>query len=136
MEPKHHDIIHDTKSSPKIWRWFFFISGIVATIAYRVIFLLDPFWVEVAWYTGTIGFILYFGHRSLIENKRANMVKDYNLIGALQKSDLPQDQKSALLYLTKTSLTSKARLNSAFIFWISLVVFILNFATDMYHAFF
>lgn len=136
MEPQHHDIIHDTKPSPKVWRWFFFITGIIATVAYRIIFLLDPFWVEIAWYTGTIGFILYFGHRSLIENKRADMVKDYNLIGALETSDLKQDQKATLLYLTRTSLTSKARLNSAFIFWLSVLVFILNFGTDIYHAFF
>lgn len=136
MELQHHDIIHDTKPSPKVWRWFFFAAGIIATIAYRIIFLLDPFWIEVAWYTGTIGFMLYFGHRSIIESKRAKLVKDYGLIEALKESSISEDKKMALLYLTKTSLTSKARLNSAFIFFASLLVFTANFAIDIYHLWF
>lgn len=118
--------------SPKYLRLFFFIAGIVATIAYRIIFLLSPFWIEVAWYTGTIGFILYFGHRSIVEMKRANLVKEYNLIESLEKSGIEENKKSALLYLIKTSLTSKARLNSAFIFFASVAVLILNLIMDMY----
>ncbi|MSU60735.1 MAG: hypothetical protein EXS52_02350 [Candidatus Staskawiczbacteria bacterium] len=135
MEPKKHNIANDTKPSPKIWRWFFFVIGIIATVAYRIIFLLDPFWIEVAWYTGTIGFMLYFGHRAIIEAKRAKIVKDYQLIETLEKSSIGNDEKTALLYLTKTSLTSKARFNSAFIFFASVIVFIMNFAIDIYHFF-
>src|SRR3989344_8225781 len=136
MQLKKQPIEKHIQPSPAFWRLFFFLSGIIATIAYRIIFLLSPFWIEVAWYTGTIGFILYFGHRSIIEGKRAKMVKDYDLINALEKSSIGDDQKSALLYLTKTSLTSKARLNSAFIFFASLLVFVMNFVTDMYHLLF
>ena len=52
--------------NPKPIRLFFFWAGITATIAYRVIIVLNlysPFWVKIAWYVGTIGFVLYFGHR-------------------------------------------------------------------------
>ena len=121
------------KPSPKYLRWFFFISGIIATIAYRIIFLLNAYWIEVAWYIGTIGFILYFGHRMLIETKRAKMVKDFQLIQVLEKSQIEEKEKSALLYLIKTSLTSKARFNSAFIFIASLVVLVASLAIDIYH---
>ena len=119
--------------SPKLFRWFFFLAGIIATIAYRIIFLLSPYWIEVAWYIGTVGFILYFGHRTIVETKRANLVKEYDLMGAVEQSDIHGDKKKALLYLIKTSLTSKARYNSFFIFILSFIVLILNLAMDLYY---
>lgn len=115
----------------KFWRLFFFLTGIIATIAYRIIFLLDPFWVKIVWYIGTIGFILYFWHRSHIESKRANMVRDYDLINVIEKSDINGEQKSALSYLIKTSLTSKARYNSAFIVIVSLMALVISIALDL-----
>ncbi len=132
MQLEKQDILKDTQPSPKFWRWFFFLSGIIATIAYRIIFLLNPFWIEIAWYVGTIGFTLYFGHRAIIEAKRAGMVKNYDLVKALEKNSIDENQRAALLYLTKTSLTSKAKLNSAFIFFLSLLVFVANFVIDMF----
>ena len=119
--------------SPAYLRYFFFISGIIATIAYRIIFLLDSFWIEVTWYIGTIGFALYFGHRMFVENKRAQLVKNFQLTEAVQESAIPNDKKTALLYLIKTSLTSKARFNSAFIFISSVVVLAANAAIDLYN---
>jgi len=47
-------------------RLLYFWIGIVATIAYRVIVVLNnvsAVWVQVAWYIGTVGFIFYFAHR-------------------------------------------------------------------------
>ena len=129
--------MHESKIEPssKYLRVFFFLCGIIATIAYRIIFLLDSFWIEVAWYTGTAGFIIYFGHRASVENKRAELVKEYGLISAIENSDVESRKKSALLYLIKTSLTSKARYNSAFIFILSALVFFMNVTMDVYYFF-
>lgn len=132
MQSEKHKITKGIEPSSKFWRLFFFLSGIVATIAYRIIFLLNPLWIQIAWYTGTIGFILYFGHRWKVESKKAKLVRDYNLVKVLEKSDIEEDKKSALLYLIKTSLTSKARFNSAFIFLLSLIVFIVSAVIDIF----
>ncbi|MDO8524645.1 MAG: hypothetical protein Q7R99_03380 [bacterium] len=118
--------------SSKFLRLFFFLSGIIATIAYRIIFLLDPFWIKVSWYIGTIGFILYFGHRSDIERKRANLIKDHNLVEVIEKSDINEKEKPALSYLIKTTLTSKARINSAFIFFVSLIALVVSAVIDIF----
>ena len=136
MQSKKHAIEKKIEPNSKFLRIFFFLSGIIATIAYRIIFLLDPFWIDVAWYAGTIGFILYFGHRSSVEMKRAKLVKDYKLVEVLEKSDVNEEEKSALLYLIETSLTSKARFNSVFIFILSLLVFIVSLTIDIYHFLF
>ena len=70
------------KPNPKPIRLFFFWTGIIATIAYRIIIVLNfysPMWVKISWYIGTIGFIIYFWHRSDIQKKRAALVDEHNL---------------------------------------------------------
>ncbi len=114
----------------KLTRYFFFLAGIIATIAYRITPFLNPLAVKISWYIGTVGFILYFTHRAQIENKRANLVKEYNLIDAVEKSSLQGDQKTAVSYLVKTSLTSKAKYNSAFIVLFSLLALIISIFID------
>lgn len=118
-------------SGSKYARYLFFATGIVATIAYRITPFLQPFWVKVAWYIGTVGFILYFLHRSHIETKRAKMVKEYDLVNAVEGSSLQGEQKTAVSYLVKTSLTSKARYNSLFIVLASLLALIGAIVIDL-----
>lgn len=129
-----HEIAKKIEPSSKYSRFFFFWSGIVATIAYRIIFLLNSFWIQVAWYTGTIGFILYFYHRSMVETKRANLVKEYELIKVVEQSDMETEKKEALSYLIETSLTSKARFNSLFIFFASVIALIISLVIDIYKS--
>ena len=124
-------ITQETKAGPQVVRLFFFVVGIIATIAYRITPFLTPLWVKVAWYVGTVGFILYFWHRSHIEAKRANLVKEFNLVEAVEKSDLPAPQKSAASYLITTSRTSKARFNSAFIVAVSVLALVASIIIDL-----
>jgi len=129
------DVLKVIEPNPRPVRLFFFWVGIIATVAYRIVIVLNlysPFLVKIAWYIGTIGFVLYFGHRYNIAKKRANLVKDYNLIKALDSCDIESDQKQALHYLVKTSLTSKSRWNSGFIFILSALALILGIALDIW----
>ncbi len=120
--------------NPKPVRLFFFLAGIIATIAYRIIIVLNfysPLWVKVSWYIGTVGFILYFGHRYNVARKRAKLIKDYSLIEAVQKAGcIDAQKKEALYYLVKTSLTSKSRWNSAVIFILSVLALITGIILD------
>lgn len=121
--------------SPKPVRLFFFWAGIIATIAYRIIVVLNiysPLWVKIAWYIGTVGFVFYFWHRFIVAKKRADLVKNYKLIEAVEQSDIKGEQKTALHYLVKTSLTSKSRWNSGLIFLLSIAALILGIVLDIY----
>ncbi len=122
--------------NPKPVRLFFFVAGIVATVAYRIIIVLNwysPLWVKISWYVGTIGFILYFGHRFNVAKKRAKLVSDYKLIEAVEKAERIEPQKKlALNYLVKTSLTSKSRWNSAVIFGLSAIALIVGIIIDIW----
>jgi len=121
--------------NPKLIRLFFFGMGIIATIAYRIIIILNlysPLWVKIAWYIGTIGFVLYFGHRFDIAKKRSRLVKDYQLIEAVNKADCIEPQKKlALHYLVKTSLTSKSQWNSGIIFVLSFIALLIGIFMDI-----
>jgi len=122
------------KTSPKPVRLFFFWAGIIATVAYRIIVVLNyysPLWVKIAWYIGTIGFVLYFWHRFRIAKKRADLIRDYNLLEAVNDCSLEKKQKEALSYLVKTSLTSKSRWNSGLIFILSVAALILGIILDI-----
>jgi hypothetical protein len=110
------------------------LTGIIATIAYRIIIVLnfyDPFWVKVAWYIGTMGFILYFGHRYSIQKKRANLVEKYGLIHLAQETKAKGKQKKALEYIVRTTLNSKSQWNSLFIFVLSLLALVVGILMDM-----
>ncbi len=134
MEDK--ETLKAIEPSPKPIRLFFFAMGIIATIAYRIIIVLNLYsslWVKIAWYIGTIGFIFYFGHRFDVARKRANLVKDYKLIEAVDKADCIEPQKKlALHYLVKTSLTSKSQWNSGLIFALSFLALLIGIFIDIY----
>jgi len=122
------------KPNIKPIRFSFFLAGIIATLAYRSIIVLNAYsayWVKVFWYVGTIGFILYFGHRYEIQKRRANLVSDYNLIKEVEKAkNVKGKKREALIYIVKTTLTSKAQWNSGFIFILSVIALIIGILLD------
>ena len=129
------DSLKIIEPSPKYIRWFFFWAGLIATIAYRIVIVLNlysPFLVKVSWYIGTIGFILYFGHRYDVAKKRANLVEDYDLVKTVDSiKDIDPQKKMALHYLIQTSLTSKSRYNSALIFILSVFALAIGIYLDV-----
>jgi len=124
------------KPNPRPVRLFFFWAGIIATFAYRIIIFLNfynPIWVKIAWYIGTVGFALYFWHRSSVQKKRKELVKEYGLEELVDQ--LPDDEgrrKEALEYLVRTSRTSKSNYNSLFIFWLSAFALVVGIIFDIF----
>lgn len=125
----------EIKYTPKSLKWFFFWTGIIATLAYRIIIVLNfysPLWVKISWYVGTIGFILYFGQRWHIQSKRARVIRDYKLIEAIDNAPhIRGKQKKALHYVMENTLKSRSKWNSAFIFWLSVLALIVGIILDI-----
>lgn len=122
-----------TVHSPVV-RLFFFWCGIIATFAYRIIVVLNNFseiWVQIAWYIGTIGFILYFWHRFQVSEKRTKLIEQYKLrekvngIGGLSDGD-----KDAMEYIFNSVHSSKERINYIFIFVVSFLALIVGIYLD------
>jgi hypothetical protein len=115
-------------------KMFFFVAGIIATLAYRVIIVLNfynPLWVKVSWYIGTVGFILYFGFRYDVQRRESKIVSDYGLLGVIDKTSIKGKQKKALKYILRTNLNSKARWNSLFICLLSILALLVGIVFDL-----
>ncbi len=110
--------------SNKYYRYLVFLVGIIATIAYRIIIILNyysSFWVEVSWYIGTIGFIWYFAHRYRVQNHYSEIIKERKLKDKLCKNKLNKDDCQALSHIINSLDSSKAKWNSILIFIFSIL---------------
>lgn len=107
-------------SAYRIW---IFMVGVIATIAYRLVVVLNhfsPFWLEVSWYIGTVGFIWYFGHRWRIETRREKLIEKLGLTRKIETGQaLNTEDQEALVYVLKGLGTSLARWNYIAIFFFS-----------------
>ena len=111
-------------TSNKYYRWLIFFIGIIATLAYRIIIILNYYsslLVAISWYIGTIGFIWYFAHRYRVQNHYASLIRDKKLPEKICENKLTKDDRNALLYILKSASSSKAKWNSIAIFILSAI---------------
>ncbi|MFH0873764.1 MAG: hypothetical protein V1846_02890 [Candidatus Komeilibacteria bacterium] len=122
------------KLSNSALRWFYFLAGIIATIAYRIINFLgkfDPIWVNIAWYIGTIGFIIYFAHRFQISERRAKVIADQRLIETVDHTPgLSAREREGLQYVLHSLESSKEKWNYIVIFVVSGLALLVAVYTD------
>lgn len=119
----------------KFVRNFFFWSGIIATICYRAIVILNHYSSKIslaAWYIGTIGFILYFWHRYIVSENRVKLIKENDLIQAVKKTNLSRDQIEANEYILTTLLSTKEKWNYIVIFTTSIIAMAIGIYLDFF----
>lgn len=123
----------------KFYRYFMFFLGITATIAYRVIVVLNhysPLSVQIAWYIGTIGFVWYFAHRFKVENRRDRIITDLELVKKIENNEnLSEIERGSLVYVLKGLQTSLSKWNYIAIFALSSLALIYGFFQDFLHLF-
>ncbi len=116
------------KPHSKALREFYFWSGIVATFCYRIIVVLNnysSYWSTVAWYVGTVGFIVYFAHRFQVSERRYELLKKYKILNKIQRSnEFSKNEKDASEYVLGTLLSTKERWNFIFIFVASTIALV------------
>ncbi len=120
-------------TSNKYYRLWLFCVGIIATIAYRVIIILNNVSatsVKVAWYIGTIGFVWYFAHRYRVQNYREGIIRERKLLDKLCQNNLDKEDCEALHYVVKSLSSSKAKWNYVVIFVFSILALIYGVITD------
>ncbi|MBU4374964.1 hypothetical protein KKH38_00445 [Patescibacteria group bacterium] len=121
-------------TSNKYYRWLIFFIGIITTLAYRIIIILNYYsslLVAISWYIGTIGFIWYFAHRYRVQNHYANLIADKKLPEKICENKLTKDDCDALLYILRSISSSKAKWNSIAIFILSAAALAYAVAVDV-----
>ncbi len=101
-------------------RTLFFWVGILATFAYRIIIFfsdVNPAFLRMAWYVGTVGFIVYFIHRYQISQRRAQAIQDFHLAEKIPTlTELSADEQAAMTYIFSTLRSTREKWNYVFIF--------------------
>jgi hypothetical protein len=128
------------KLSNKLYRNWMFIVGVLATVAYRVIVVLNhysPVLVQIAWYVGTIGFVWYFAHRFKVENRRNKTITELKLVEKINLDTcLSAEEKKSLSYILKSLQTSLAKWNYIIIFIFSALALVYGIYQDFLMNFF
>lgn len=108
------------KTHPRAVRLLYFWIGIMATLSYRAIIVLNFYsntWVKFSWYLGTTCFIIYYIHRFDIAKKRSRVIVEHRLREKLDHPEnLNESDHQALAYILETLVSSKEKWNNYVIF--------------------
>ncbi|MGC3959291.1 MAG: hypothetical protein QM813_15520 [Verrucomicrobiota bacterium] len=118
------------KIIPKPVIFGFFLLGLLSSVAFRAIILLQkysPGWVRPVWYFGVLGYMLFFMYRYYISQRRKRTIAHTNVIEKIRTGESPtQDEREAALYLLKSVRASQEDWNYLAIFGLSIVAIALD----------
>lgn len=102
----------------------FFLLGLLSSVAFRAIVLLqkyEPGWVRPVWYFGVVGYMLFFIYRYYISQRRKRTIARTDVIEKIRAGrELSADDREAALYLLKSVRASQEDWNYLAIFVLSI----------------
>lgn len=109
--------------------WIFFIIGLIATVAIRVVTVLmnmNPIYGKVAWYIGVGGFFVFFVYKFKVNQIRSKLISEKNLVDKITYREQLAEEDYGLIGAILCGLSSKKeRINYFFIFGLSAVALLL-----------
>ncbi|MDQ7779389.1 MAG: hypothetical protein RDV41_06725 [Planctomycetota bacterium] len=116
------------------YSWFFFIIGIIATIALRVVTLLihvDAAYAQIAWYVGVAGFFLFFVYKYRVGRVRSKVIGEMNLVEKIRsKTQLSGEDYTAVSAILCALSSKKETVNYFIIFALSALALLLAVYMD------
>ncbi len=104
--------------------WGAFVLGLTGSISLRLILVAKayrPELIDLLWYLGVCGNLVFFLFRSFIAARRRRTIEELRLLEKLeQKTTLSSTDLEALRYLVASLVVSKERWNYTVIFLCSL----------------
>lgn len=114
--------------------WLFFIIGLIATVALRVVAVLidmNPIYGKVAWYVGVSGFFVFFVYKFKVNKARSKIISQKNLVNKIAQQKQLTEEDYGLIGAILCSLSSnKERINYFFIFGLSAIALLLAIYMD------
>ncbi len=114
--------------------WLFFIIGLVATVAIRVVTVLiylDPLYGKIAWYTGVCGFFLFFIYKFKVNQTRLKLINQKRLVEKISRREPLSKNEYDLIGAILCGLSSrKETVNYFFIFVLSAAALLLAVYID------
>jgi len=117
------DCAEHKRCSDSAASWIFFIVGLIATIAIRIVAVLiniNPIYAKIAWYLGVGGFFIFFVYKFRVSQTRSNLIEESKLVEKISKKSQLTKQDYDLISTILCALSSKKeRMNYFFIFALS-----------------
>ena len=114
--------------------WVFFIIGLIATVAIRVVTVLihmKPIYGKIAWYIGVGGFLSFFVYKFKVNQTRAKLINERNLVDKITHQKQLTEEDYNLIGAILCGLSSKKEgINYLFIFVLSTVALLLAIYMD------
>ncbi|MBU0908022.1 MAG: hypothetical protein KKA54_19820 [Proteobacteria bacterium] len=108
----------------------FFVIGLMSALSFRALMAikdLQPQLLRPVWYMGIIGYILFFGFRYSITEKRKKAICEFKLIDKLKKGEeLSPNDRQVMTYILSSLQKSRENLNYLFIFATSAIAILLD----------
>jgi hypothetical protein len=108
----------------------FFIIGLLSSVAFRAIIILQrytPGWVRPVWYLGVVGYMIFFMYRYFISQRRKHTIEQSGIIEKISAGvTLNAEEREAALYLLKSVRASQEDWNYLAIFVLSIVAIALD----------
>lgn len=116
--------------------WVFFIIGLIATVAMRVIPVvtnINPTYGKVAWYVGVGGFFTFFVYKFRVSQARSKSIIQRALLDKINHQDQLKKEDYNLIGTILCSLSSKKeRINYMLIFGLSAIALVLAVYMDFF----
>ena len=116
--------------------WIFFIIGIIATLAIRIVTLImhfDPLYGKISWYIGVGGFFIFFIYKFKVLNERSKKINRQNILGKINRKEDLNDNDYYLIRVILCNINSnKERINYLFIFILSALTLVIVFYIDFF----
>ena len=121
---------HAPKIIPKPVIVGFFIIGLLSSVAFRAIIILQrytPGWVRPVWYLGVVGYMIFFMYRYFISQRRKHTIAQSGIIEKISAGvTLNAEEREATLYLLKSVRASQEDWNYLAIFVLSIIAIALD----------
>ena len=109
--------------------WIYFIIGLVATIAIRVVTLLmhlNPIYGKISWYTGAGRFFIFFMYKYKVLRDRSRQIEQQSILEKIgQKKQLTGEDYNLISVILCNLSSNKERMNYFFIFGLSALALII-----------
>lgn len=116
--------------------WIFFIVGIIAALAIRIVTVLihiDPLYAKIAWYVGVGGFLAFFIYKFRLAQARSRAITRQDLIKKVNCHLPLEDQDYSLIGAILCGYSSrKERINYLAIFILSALALVLAVYLDFF----
>ena len=114
--------------------WFFFILGLVATVAVRAVTVLvnmNPLYGKIAWYIGIGGFFVFFVYKFKVNQARYHLITKKDILAKINSQKaLSGEDYNALGAIICSLASKKERINYFFIFGLSALALLLAIYMD------